>query len=419
MNVLVIGGGGREHAICWKLRQSPRVDKLYCAPGNGGIASVATCVDVGARDIEGIIRFVKANGIDLTFVAPDDPLADGMVDALEAAGCAAFGPVKAAAQIEASKAFGKYIMEKYGIPTAKSVSFTDAEQAKAYIAKEGAPIVVKADGLALGKGVFVCMTVAEAQSAVESILVQGAFGEAGNSIIVEEYMQGPEVSLLCFTDGKSVSVMPPAQDHKRVFDGDKGPNTGGMGAFAPTPKFSAEQTDWAIQHVLLPAIRGLANEGCPFKGVLYAGLMLTPDGIRVLEFNARFGDPETQVILPLLKTDLLDIMEAIRNERLAELDIQWSRGAAAVVVLASGGYPGVYPKGYPITGLDKAGALADITVFHSGTKLAGGDVVTNGGRVLGVTAVSDRLAAAINLAYEGVDAIHFRDCQFRRDIGRK
>jgi phosphoribosylamine---glycine ligase len=419
MNVLVIGGGGREHAIVWKLRQSPKVDKLYCAPGNGGIASLATCVDIGARDIQGIIRFVKENGIDLTFVAPDDPLADGMVDALEAAGCPAFGPTRAAAQIEASKAFGKYIMAKYGIPTAQSVSFTDAAEAKKYIAEQGAPIVVKADGLALGKGVFVCMTTAEAREAVDTIMVQGAFGEAGNSIIVEEYMEGAEVSLLCFCDGKSVALMPPAQDHKRAFDKDAGPNTGGMGAFAPTPKLTAAQVEWAKETVLMPAVRGLAAEGCPFKGILYAGLMLTRTGIRVLEFNARFGDPETQVILPLLETDLLDIILAIRDERLSKLDIQWSGGAAAVVVMASGGYPGAYKKGYPVNGLTHAAATENVIVFHSGTRLAGGELVTNGGRVLGVTAVADTLDGAICHAYEALGGVNFQDNQYRSDIGRK
>ncbi len=419
MNILVIGSGGREHAICWKLRQSPMVDKLYCAPGNGGIAEVATCVDIGARDITGVIRFAKGNAIDLTFVAPDDPLADGMVDALEAAGCPAFGPTAAAARIEASKTFAKGIMEKYDIPTAKSRSFTTAEEARAYILEQGAPIVVKADGLALGKGVFVCSTVEEALSAVDAVMVRNEFGKAGSTLVVEEYIEGPEVSLLCFTDGKHVSVMPPAQDHKRVFDGDRGPNTGGMGAFAPTPKFSQEQIDWATEHVLLKAVRGMEAEGCPFSGILYAGLMLTKDGIKVLEFNARFGDPETQVILPLLHTDLLEIILAIRGQRLDCQPVRWSKSAAAVVVLASGGYPANYQKGYPISGLEEAAAQPGVTLFHSGTKREGEALVTNGGRVLGVTATADALDKAISLAYDAVERLSFTGCQYRHDIGRK
>ncbi len=419
MNILVIGSGGREHAICWKLRQSPLVDKLYCAPGNGGIAEVAACVDIAARDIDGVVRFAKSNAIDLTFVAPDDPLADGMVDALEAAGCAAFGPTAAAARIEASKTFAKGIMEKYGIPTAKSRSFDSVEEARAYILEQGAPIVVKADGLALGKGVFVCMTVEEALDAVDAVMVRNEFGQAGKTLVVEEYIEGPEVSLLCFSDGKHVSVMPPAQDHKRVFDGDRGPNTGGMGAFAPTPKFSQLQIDWAVEHVLLKAVRGMESEGCPFKGILYAGLMLTKDGVKVLEFNARFGDPETQVLLPLLETDLLEILLAIRGGRLDCQPVRWRQEAAAVVVLASGGYPGSYPKGYPLSGLEEAARLEDITLFYSGTKREGEALVTNGGRVLGVTATAESLDKAIRLAYDAVERVSFTGCQYRRDIGRK
>jgi phosphoribosylamine--glycine ligase len=419
MNVLLIGSGGREHAIAWKLRQSPKVDKLYCAPGNGGIASVADCVDIGSRDIPGIIGFAKANAIDLTFVAPDDPLGDGMVDALEAAGCPAFGPTGAAAQIEASKTFGKYIMAKYGIPTAKSRTFIDAAHAKEYVRLLGAPVVVKADGLALGKGVFVCMTEAEALDAVDAVLSSGTFGVAGKSVLIEEYMEGPEASLLCFTDGKDVALMPAAQDHKRAFDGDRGPNTGGMGAFAPMPKLSDKEIEWAKEHVLLPAVRGLAEEGCPFRGVLYAGLMLTRGGIKALEFNARFGDPEAQAILPLLETDLVDIIQTVREGRLAQLGIRWRAGAAAVVVMASGGYPGEYRRGYPIDGIEDAEALPGVTVFHSGTKMTGEGPVTNGGRVLGVTAAAPTLEAAVRQAYAGAERIRFMNSHMRRDIGQK
>ena len=418
MKILVIGGGGREHAIVWKLSQSPRVTELYCAPGNGGIASLAQCVDIGARDITGIIAFAKEKNIDLTFVAPDDPLADGMVDALEEAGCPAFGPSKSAARIEGSKSFAKQIMAKYGIATAHSAVFGNAAQARAYIAEKGAPIVVKADGLAMGKGVFVCMSAEDALQAVDTIMVKNAFGEAGRQVVIEEYIEGPEVSLMCFTDGHTVSVMPPAQDHKRVGDFDIGPNTGGMGAFAPSAKLTKAQIEQMKQQVLLPAIRGMAAEGCPFKGILYAGLMLTKDGVKVLEFNARFGDPETQAVLPLLKTDLLDIIEAIREERLAELDVQWHSGAAASVVMASGGYPGQYAKGYAISGIDAAEA-AGALVFHSGTKLVGNKYFTSGGRVLGVTAVADQLDQAIASAYAAVEKVGFKDCHYRRDIGRK
>jgi phosphoribosylamine---glycine ligase len=418
MKILVVGGGGREHAIVWKLKQSPRVTELFCAPGNGGIASIARCVDIGARDIAGITDFVKENGIELTFVAPDDPLADGMVDALEAAGYAAFGPRKAAARIEGSKSFAKEIMVKYGIPTARSAVFDDAVQARAYIMEQGAPIVVKADGLALGKGVFVCSTVEEALEAVDTIMVRNAFGDAGRLVVVEACRAGPEVSLMSFTDGKTVCVMPPAQDHKRVNDRDQGPNTGGMGAFAPTATLSKEQIEQVTEQVLLRAVRGMKAEGWPFQGILYAGLMLTSQGVKVLEFNARFGDPETQAVLPLLKTDLLDIMEAIRSGRLAELDVQWHPGAAATVVMASGGYPGSYQKGYPIEGIEAAEAQGAL-VFHSGTKLRDGRFVTNGGRVLGITAAADSLDQAIVAAYAAAERISFENSHYRRDIGRK
>ncbi len=417
MKILVVGGGGREHAIVWKLAQSPKVTELYCAPGNGGIAELATCVPVKAMDFDGIVALAKEKSIDLTFVAPDDPLAGGLVDALEAAGCPAFGPNRAAARIEGSKSFSKDLMLKYGIPTARAAAFDDMGAALDYVRAQDGPLVVKADGLALGKGVFVCDTAQEALDAVRAIMEQRAFGEAGSRVVIEERLSGPEVSLMAFTDGETVRLMPPAQDHKRAFDGDQGPNTGGMGAFAPTPTLSDEQIREVGEQVLQRAVRAMAAEGCPFQGILYAGLMLTPQGVRVLEFNARFGDPETQVVLPLLETDLLDIIMAIGQRRLRELDIRWKSGAAAAVVLASGGYPGPYRTGYPIEGLQDA-CDAGALLFHSGTAAQDGVVRTAGGRVLSVAATADSLTQAIERAYAAAQRIRFDDCHYRRDIGK-
>ena len=417
MKVLVVGGGGREHAICWKLAQSPKVSELYCAPGNGGIAQVAQCVPIKATDVEDMVAWAKDNAMDFVMVAPDDPLALGMVDALEAAGIPAFGPRANAAILEASKAFSKELMKKYHIPTAQYETFTDMEQALAYIHRQGAPIVVKADGLALGKGVVVASTVEEAEEAVRSMMQDHKFGKSGSTVVIEECMTGPEVTVLAFCDGEHLVPMPSSQDHKRAFDGNQGPNTGGMGAISPSPNYTPEVARRCMEEIFLPTVAALKAEGRPFQGVLYFGLMLTPDGPKVVEYNARFGDPECQAVLSLLETDLLDIFLACRNGTLDHLNIRWKDGAACCLVLASGGYPGSYAKGLPITGLEDAGQQA--VVFHAGTKLGDdGTVFTNGGRVLGVTATGPDLNAAIDSAYAAAGHIHFQDMHFRTDIGR-
>ena len=417
MKVLVVGSGGREHAIVRALSKSAKIDKLLCAPGNGGIASLAECVDIKATDVDGMVTFAKENAVDYVVVTPDDPLALGMVDALEEAGIPAFGPRKNAAIIEASKAFSKDLMKKYNIPTAKYECFTDMEQALAYVRTEGAPIVVKADGLALGKGVVVAQTPEEAEEAVRSMMGDKKFGEAGARVVIEECMTGPEVSVLCFVDGTHISPMLSSQDHKRAYDGDKGPNTGGMGAFAPSPKYTPEVAEICMNTIFRPTVDAMAAEGRPFKGCLYFGLMLTPDGPRVVEYNSRFGDPETQPVLSLLESDLLEIMMACTNGTLDQLDIAWSDGAACCIVLASGGYPLAYKKGYPIEGLDTV--AEDVFVYHAGTKLEDGVYKTAGGRVLGVTAVSGTLQNAIEKAYAAARGVTFQDVHFRTDIGKK
>ena len=417
MKVLVVGGGGREHAICWKLAQSPKVTQLYCAPGNGGIAQVATCVDIKATDVDGMVKWAKDNATDFVMVAPDDPLALGMVDAMERAGIPAFGPRANAAIVEASKAFSKELMRKYHIPTAKYQTFTELDKALAYIEEQGAPIVVKADGLALGKGVVVAATVDEAKQAVREMMEGHKFGDSGNTVVVEECMTGPEVTVLAFTDGKTVVPMPASQDHKRAYDGNQGPNTGGMGAISPPPQYTPEIARQCMDTIFRPTVDALRAEGRPFQGVLYFGLMLTPDGPKVVEYNARFGDPETQPILSMLDTDLMDIFQACVNGTLDQVDIRWKEGAACCIVLASGGYPVQYQSGYPISGLEEAGKLA--TVFHAGTKRDGdGRILTAGGRVLGVTAVGDSLEAAIEKAYAACKPISFQDMHFRTDIGK-
>ena len=420
MKVLVIGGGGREHAICWKLAQSPKVTELYCAPGNGGIAQVAQCVPIKATDVEAMVAWAKEHAMDFVMVAPDDPLALGMVDALEAAGIPAFGPRANAAVIEASKAFSKELMKKYHIPTAKYETFTDMDGALAYVRAQGAPIVVKADGLALGKGVVVAATVEEAEEAVRSMMQDHKFGKSGSTVVIEECMVGPEVTVLAFCDGEHLVPMLSSQDHKRAYDGNQGPNTGGMGAFCPSPNYTPAIAAECMEKIFLPTIHAMNAEGCPFKGCLYFGLMLTPDGPKVIEYNCRFGDPETQVVLPLLESDLLHIMQACTDGTLAQQEVKFSDGAAACVILASGGYPVAYEKGKPISGLvdGQLPGEENVTVYHSGTAITqDGQLVTNGGRVLGVTATGPRLTNALSHAYEAAEKISFEKLHKRSDIG--
>ena len=416
MKVLVIGSGGREHAVCMTLAKSPKVDTIWCAPGNGGIADVATCVDIKATDIDGVVAFSKENKPDLVVVTPDDPLALGMVDALEATGIRAFGPHKNAAVIEGSKSFAKDLMQKYNIPTAGYAVFENSADAIAYIKENGAPIVIKADGLALGKGVTVAMTEEEAIAAVHDAIDDGKFGGAGARVVIEEFLTGPEVSVLAFVDGKNLSTMPSAQDHKRAYDHDEGPNTGGMGAFSPSRFYTEDIAQTCMETIFRPTVDAMAEEGRPFSGVLYFGLMLTPKGPKVIEYNARFGDPETQAVLSRLDSDLFDIMNAVIDGKLDEMDIQWADNAACCVVMASGGYPLAYEKGKEIHGLD---AVTESVVFHAGTAKKDGKIMTNGGRVLGVTATAPTLDEAIQKAYADVKKISFDKAHYRLDIGIK
>lgn len=418
MKILVVGSGGREHAIVWKIAQSPKAEKIYCAPGNGGISELAECVDINVMDKEKMVAFAKEKEIDLVMVAPDDPLVDGMVDAMEAAGIRAFGPRANAAIIEGSKAFSKELMKKYNIPTAGYEVFTESAPAIEYLKKGSFPAVIKADGLALGKGVIIAQNLEEAEEAVHEMIDGGKFGKSGSRIVIEEFLTGPEVSVLAFTDGKTVKPMVSAQDHKRAYDNDEGLNTGGMGTFSPSRLYDQAKADECMKNIFLPTIRAMAAEGRPFKGVLYYGLMMTKNGVKVIEYNCRFGDPETQVVLPRLKTDLVDIMEAVIDERLDEMDIEWEDNATVCVVMASGGYPVKYEKGYPISGLDEVKA-DDLIVFHAGTAKKDGALVTNGGRVLGVTAVAENLDKAIEKSYAAVEKIHFKDAHYRHDIGIK
>ena len=421
MKVLVVGGGGREHAIIRKLKEAKAAPKLYCAPGNGGIAADAECVPIKATDVQAMVEWAVQNTIDYVVVAPDDPLALGMVDALAEKGIPAFGPNKAAARIEASKVFSKNLMKKYGIPTARYETFSDAESARAYIrAQDKCPVVVKADGLALGKGVLICKDEAAAMAAVKSMMEDGAFGTSGSRVVVEEFLTGPEVSVLSFTDGQTVVPMVSSMDHKRALDGDEGLNTGGMGTIAPNPYYTPEIAQVCMRTIFLPTIEAMRSEGCPFQGCLYFGLMLTPDGPKVIEYNCRFGDPETQVVLPLLEGDLLEIMQATTNGTLAGVPVKWKDAYAACVVLASGGYPQTYESGKRITGLvDGQLPGGEATVFHAGTRLEGGELVTAGGRVLGVTAVAETLLAAVKDAYAAADHIHFEGMHKRSDIGAR
>ena len=417
MNVLVVGGGGREHALCWKLAASPLCAKLYCAPGNAGIAQEAACLDVGAEDIDGIVAAAQEYAIDFVVVGPEGPLCAGLVDRLEAAGIAAFGPTADAAILEGSKAFMKDLCARHGIPTAAYRRFTDADEARAWIAERGAPIVVKASGLAAGKGVIVARTVAEAQAAAGAILEDGAFGEAGAEIVVEECLEGEEASILALVDGAHFLLLPSAQDHKAVGEGDTGPNTGGMGAYSPAPVVTEALADRIRNEVIAPTVAAMAAEGRPFRGVLYAGLMIGPDGPKVLEFNTRFGDPECQPLMMRLMSDLLPALIAARDGELKDFDLRWYDEPALTVVLAAKGYPGAYDKGSEIRGLDAAAGDPDTVVFHAGTKAEGARVLAAGGRVLGVTAMARTVAEAQAKAYAAVDAIDWPEGFCRRDIG--
>ena len=415
MNILVIGSGGREHALFWKLSESPQTDHIYAIPGNPGMGEM---IDISVMDNDAILRFAKEKEIGLVVVGPEVPLMNGLVDDLEKAGIRAFGPRANAAEIEGSKSFAKDLMKKYGIPTARYEVFTEAESARAYIRREGAPIVVKADGLAAGKGVIVAMTEQEALDAVDAIMEENSFGDAGARVVIEEFMQGEEASLLAFTDGKVIRPMISAQDHKRAFDGDKGPNTGGMGTYAPAPVMTTEMTERAVEEILKPTIAAMAKEGRPYTGCLYLGLMITSEGPKVVEFNARFGDPETQVVLPLLDGDLVEIMCACADGTLADVPIHWKDGAAVCVVLAAGGYPASYEKGHEITGIADAEAMGAL-VFHAGTAKKDDALVTNGGRVLGVVGMGADIASAVKAAYNAVDRISFQDAYHRKDIAHR
>lgn len=420
MKVLVIGSGGREHAVIRKLKENKEIDTIWCAPGNGGISADAVCVDIKAMDKEGLVSFAKENSVDFCVVTPDDPLAAGTVDAMEEAGIPCFGPHANAAIIEASKAFSKELMKKYGIPTAAYEIFDNPDQAKEYIRKTGKyPVVVKADGLALGKGVLIATDENSAMDAVTEIMEDHAFGASGNKVVVEEFMTGKEVSVLAFTDGKVVKPMISSMDHKRANDNDEGLNTGGMGTISPSPYYTPEIAETCMKTIFQPTVDALNAEGRTFRGCLYFGLMLTPEGPKVVEYNCRFGDPETQVVLPMLKSDLFTIMKACHDGTLADTDVEWADGACACVIEASGGYPQHYEKGYEISGLDENGQYEGVTVYHAGTKKADGKYLTNGGRVLGITATGKDLSEALEKAYAAVEHITFKDMHYRTDIGRK
>ncbi|AKF93295.1 phosphoribosylamine--glycine ligase [Brevibacillus laterosporus] len=424
MKVLVVGSGGREHTLVWKLAQSPKVEKIFCAPGNGGTAALVQNVPIQVTDYAALAQFAKDEEIDVTIVGPEDPLLGGIVDFFTLRNLPIYGPTAKAAKLEGSKSFAKCLMKKYKIPTAEYESFLDFESAIAYVREKGAPIVIKADGLAQGKGVILAFSLEEAEEAIRQIMQDSKFGQAGSRVVIEEFMRGEELTLLSFIDGETVKPMIPSQDHKTVFDGDKGPNTGGMGAYAPVPQVKNSDLQHIIDTIVQPMASAMVKEGIPFRGVLYTGLMLTEDGPKVVEFNARFGDPETQVILPLLETDLADIVMATINGTLADLDIKWSKQSAVTVVMASPGYPGDYPKGAVISGLDvpvadsPQGDRQEI-VFHAGTKQEAGHFVTNGGRVLAVTAIGYSLQLAKEKAYQAVSNIFFTGAHYRRDIADK
>ena len=418
MKILIIGGGGREHAIAWKLAKSPKVEKIYCAPGNAGIAEVAECINIGVMEFDKQVSFAKEHGIDLTVVAPDDPLVAGAVDAFEAAGLRAFGPRANAAILEGSKAFSKDLMKKYSIPTAAYETFTDPDKAIQYLETAKMPIVLKADGLALGKGVLICNSLKEAKDGVRTLRLDKQFGSAGDKIVIEEFMTGREVSVLSFVDGKTIKIMTSAQDHKRAKDGDKGLNTGGMGTFSPSPFYTPEVDAFCRERIYQPTVDAMRAEGRAFKGIIFFGLMLTADGPKVLEYNARFGDPETQVVLPRMKNDLAELFEACIDGTLDQTELEFEDNAAVCVVLASEGYPEHYEKGYPVSGLEKFKDADGYYVFHAGTKFdEKGQVVTNGGRVLGVTAVGKDLKKARVNAYQAAEWVEFGNKYMRNDIG--
>ena len=419
MKVLVVGGGGREHALVWKIAQSPRVTKLFCAPGNAGISQQASLVPIKANDLKGLLEFAEREKIDLTVVGPEDPLTRGIVDLFESKGLAVFGPSKGAAEIEGSKAFAKEMMKKYHIPTAAYEIFEDREEAASYIRKKGAPIVIKADGLAAGKGVIICKSVDEAIRALDEIMREKVFGEAGNKVVVEECLTGEEASYIAFTDGKAILPMASSQDHKAALDGDQGPNTGGMGAYSPAPVVTEEVHERILEKILRPMIQGLGEEGRPYKGALYAGIMIQNGHPRVLEFNARFGDPETQPALMRMRGDIVPILEACIHGNLSKLRIEWDPRTAVCVVMASGGYPGDYEKGKIIKGLDEVSRMKGIFVFHAGTAGNGDQIVTNGGRVLGVTGLGEGIEKAIDRTYEAVKKISWEGVHYRKDIGYK
>ena len=418
MKILIVGGGGREHAIAWKLAKSPKVEKMYCAPGNAGIAEVAECVNIGVMEFDKLVAFAKENEIDLTVVAPDDPLAAGAMDAFEAAGLRAFGPRANAAILEGSKAFSKDLMKKYGIPTAAYETFNDPERALAYLETAKMPIVLKADGLALGKGVLICKDLEEAKAGVKTLMMDKQFGSAGDEIVIEEFMTGREVSVLSFVDGKTIKIMTSAQDHKRAKDGDQGLNTGGMGTFSPSPFYTPQVDAFCREHIYQKTVDAMKAEGREFKGIIFFGLMLTADGPKVLEYNARFGDPETQVVLPRMKNDLVDLFEACIDGTLDQIDLEFEDNAAVCVVLASAGYPEHYEKGFEIRGLENFKDRDGYYVFHAGSKFdEQGRVVTNGGRVLGVTATGTNLKEARANAYKATEWIDFDNKYMRHDIG--
>jgi len=419
MKVLVVGGGGREHALVWKIARSPLVDKIYCAPGNGGIAELAECIPIDASEKRALRKFASENAIDLTVVGPEAPLCDGITDFFQHEGLKVFGVDQRAARLEGSKVFAKELMHRHGIPTADFRTFQSAERAKAYVEMVGAPVVVKADGLAAGKGVIVSHTVEDALGAVNRIMIEQDFGTSGDHIIIEKCLAGEEASVLAFTDGRNIAIMPSCQDHKPVHDGDTGPNTGGMGAYSPAPVITPELESLVERSVIVQTIHAMKREGRPYQGVLYAGLMMTEDGPQVLEFNCRLGDPEMQPLAMRLKSDIVPILLATVDGTLDNEEIEWDDRAAVCVIIASGGYPAAYRKGYPIEGLDDVKQMKDVVVFHSGTKLKDGKLVTDGGRVLGVTALGNTIVEAQDRAYEAVGKIHFENCHYRTDIADK